>query len=662
MSDSPHPDPRSAASISAERVPGQIGPAWTPLADDVWAAPPPAPPRRALPRGFWKAPALTGGLVAVVLLASGQLPALAQALGVPLRPSAQGEAARRRLSEPPVAVPERVKAHDRETVERAAPGDLYYLRDHPLHPDNLFRPYTAGDLIDDPNSPRSALILDFRRFLDLFSVRQGQDDNFTIRFTDKRNGETLLIHELRAERAAHERTGSTVWENLDLTRRTETTRLLDSYFKDRGLTRNEVDVKWGRANQVEEAYERDLPFVQYEINLARRYGFSLLTTEIGTVETFNQDHLVSSAGARSRYQMMPDVLRGVGLKRYTLRTASGSRVDVREELHPLLAMEGAFAVMRGYTNAVGHELPGISSYHTGPGNIFAVYRMFAASHHRAYRADAPVLDAYLWGLTEGYPTVSSQTSFKTASRGYVASAYGALRANENRPIDRALAFTGEGVRLRLGSSIRLSTLLDVLDRDGLAWTGLGYRDGQGDPRSVYERFRKTNPHLQLPPSYDGGVPANGDVLLTATEGGSDVRFFLPAGASVALRRVGYDVMDERRTRRYDEHTFLTEEAIENRADREYADLVRRAEHLSGFTAFNRARLEDLYERFQRLAESDPSTFRLMQLNTIKTHRTIWRTNAFDRLVATLAYADGRGPMPPPEPSGAPTAPSETTGE
>lgn len=660
MPDTPTPDPRSA-SISADRVPGQIGPAWATLADDVWAAPPPAPPRkRALPAGFWKAPVLTGGLVAVALLASGQLPTLAQALGVPLRLSVQDEPERRRSSEPPVAVPERLQAHDRDAAAHADPEDLYYLRDHPLHPDNLFRPYTAGDLLDDPNSPRSALILDFRRFLDLFSVRQGQDDNFTIRFTDKRTGETLLIYELRAERAAHERTGSTDWPQLDLTRRAETTRLLDTYFKDRGLTRNEVDVKWGRANQVEEAYERDLPFVQYEINLARRYGFSLLTTEIGTVETFNQDHLVSSAGARSRYQMMPDVLRSVGLKRYTLRTDGGSRVDVREELHPLLAMEGAFAVMRGYTNAVGHELPGISSYHTGPGNIFAVYRMFASSRTRAYRADAPVLDAFLWGLTEGYPTVSSQTSFKTASRGYVASAYGALRANENRPIDRAMAFTGEGVRLRLGASIRLSTLLDVLSRDGLAWTGIGYRHGVGDPRPVYERFRTTNPHLLLPPSFDGGMPANGDVVLTATEGGNDVRFFLPEGASDALRRAGYDVVDERRTRRYDEHTFLTDEAVETDADREYADLVRRSEQLSGFTTLNRARLETLYERFQYLAERDPSTFRLMQLNTIKTHRTIWRTNAFDRLVATLAYADGRGPMPPPDAIVPP--PSEATGE
>ena len=318
-------------------------------------APPLAPPapvqKRALPRGFWKAPLVAGLLVAGGLALTGQWSAFAQALGEPS--SRRRAAAAPTTPDPgsprPIAPPTaRQQAADAATAARATPDDLYYLRDHPLHPDLLFQPYTSGAALSDPGSGQSSLISDFRRFLDLFSVRQGQDDNFTIRFTDKRTHETLLIHELRAERAAHERTSTTNWEALDLTRRAETTRLFDTYFLARGLTRNEVDVKWGRANQVAEAHERDVPFVQYELNLAQRYGFSLLTAEVGTVETFNQDHLVSTAGARSRYQMMPDVLRSVGLKRYTLRTASGARVDVMEERHPLLSMEGAYAVMRGY--------------------------------------------------------------------------------------------------------------------------------------------------------------------------------------------------------------------------------------------------------------------------------------------------------------------------
>lgn len=73
---------------------------------------------------------------------------------------------------------------------------------------------------------------------------------------------------------------------------------------------------------------------------------------------------------------MPYLLRQHDIHHYTLRTAAGNRIRVLEEWHPLLTMEPAFLVMRSYANAVGHEVPGLSAYHTGPANLFRIYRQF----------------------------------------------------------------------------------------------------------------------------------------------------------------------------------------------------------------------------------------------------------------------------------------------
>ena len=39
-------------------------------------------------------------------------------------------------------------------------------------------------------------------------------------------------------------------------------------------------------------------------------------------------------------------------------------------------MEYAFMIMRAYANTVGHEIPGLSAYNTGVGNIFNVCRLY----------------------------------------------------------------------------------------------------------------------------------------------------------------------------------------------------------------------------------------------------------------------------------------------
>src|SRR5690606_18549735 len=134
----------------------------------------------------------------------------------------------------------------------------------------------------------------------------------------------------------------------------ETRRLVEKYAK-KGIPKADITVKWGRKNQVLEARRNEAAFIEYEVRLARYLGLSLLATEIGTVETFNRDRLVSTVGARSRYQMMPYLLRQRGIHHYELANAAGKKVSVFEEWHPLLTMEPAMLTLRGYSNAVGHE-------------------------------------------------------------------------------------------------------------------------------------------------------------------------------------------------------------------------------------------------------------------------------------------------------------------
>ena len=616
----PAPDaPTSAAEVSAERTPGSL-------------APPSPTLRRAVPRHFWKAAGASAVAVVAVVGLAGRFGALAQVFGgtyTPAAPAAEAPA-------PPSPAA--------EAAPVAAPRPTFTFRGHVLHPDLLFAPYLSDAVTASPSEPASELIGPFRAFLGVFAQRQGEDDNFTIRVSDTRSGETITAYVLENERARYEAAGAADWDAVDAARRVETTRLLDRY-QAQGIPRDAMSVKWGRANQVREARERDAPYLMHEIALARRHGLSLLATEIGTVETFNDDRAVSTVGARSRYQMMPDVLRRNDLRRYALRTVGGTRLDVAEEWHPLLTMGASFLTIRGYANAVGHEVPGISSYHTGPGNVFAVYRQFLAHGLKYYAPAATVMDAYMWGVTEGYPIVSSQTSFKTYSRGYVASAYGALRATEGLAIDPTRTIRADLVRLRAGERVALSTLLARLATADLNWNA-------ADGVSRYEAFRAMNAHLTLPVSRAPGVPANGDVLLTAEAEGGPVRFFLPVGAAEALREAGSPILDAAATERFDERS-ADEMASEATAwDREYDAFVRRSSLLAAFTYANRERLEALATEFDMLYAASPTRYRKEQLDVIRTHRMFWRTQAFEKLADAVGGARGAVPVPilPPMPA------------
>jgi len=527
------------------------------------------------------------------------------------------------------------------------PPRLFTLRDLPTHPDAVHSSYFAPEMYASagvtPRDRRHEIHEDFRALIDLFEKRQGVDDNFTIRVTRDDTHELLEVYVLKEDRRRFKNGADVDWPTIDAKRRVHTRRLVDKW-ENRGVPREEITVKWGRANQIDAAHERDRPFLAYELRLTNYLGLSLLPTEIGTVETFNRDDMVSHVGARSRYQMMPFILRRSGVHRYNLRTEEGSWVEVAEDRHPLLTMEPAFRLLRGYVNAVGHEIPGISAYHTGPGNIYKLYRKFF-TQSGAFDSRSTVMDAYMWAITDGFETVRKNSTFGPYSRGYVASAYGSLRAIDNRPIDLSNTMRAERVQLEPGASLMLSDLLSALRRStrALNWSLVS------DRPNLYERFRGLNPHLDLAPSEDGELSPSDNVRFVSSVDGKAVRFFLPTGGVDALEQAGIDALDEHATFRFNDETYqLPSENERTVWDRRYDDLVSDIKEF-GFTTDNRDRLLEIYDAFERLAEESPTHYRQTQLDIIQTHRRIWLSNPWESLADAATLATGKMRMRPQPP-------------
>ena len=516
----------------------------------------------------------------------------------------------------------------------------FTLKQLDTHPDIVFPSWFSDPLAEEDAAAheafiRNRLVRDFRNFLALYVQRQGEDDNFTLRVVDNRTDELLEIHELN-RKDWENRTPDAPWDwaLVDEQRRRQTRALVDKYVG-QGIPRRAVTVKWGRRNQVLEARMRELGYIEYEVRLAKLLGLSLLATETGTVETFNRDDLVSAAGARGRYQIMPFLLRLNDIHRYRLRTTAGHTIRVYEERHPLLTMETAFTTIAGYRNAVGHEIPGLSAYHSGPGNIFMVYRTFLEKGGDFRTRESTVMDAYIWAITDGFDELSS-SSFRTHSRGYVASAYGSLRATESLPVDKAATLQVERVQLRDGERINLSRLLELLPDADLAEI------------NAYDRFREHNPHFLLPerPESQPGVPPRGNVQLVSRSGRTPVRFFLPAGSIKSLFAAGFDGIDPEKTFYFGPDTYGGAPWSYNSAsdpsdafpvtvwDRQYDELVQEIARF-GFTNENRERLAALTERFEALAREEPSFYRDMQLKIIRTHHRLWHSDVFDRLAAVV---------------------------
>lgn len=538
----------------------------------------------------------------------------------------------------PPSAPENTEeaASEAEPAERPLiPRQPYTLSALDVHPDRLYAPYLSGAFMQAPDTTSADVTLDdFRAQLDIYTKRQGVDDNFSIRVLDNRTAKTLEVFTLTALRDRFEETGEANWDQVDQRRRAATNTLIRKWVA-RGIPKPAVSIRWGRANQVAGARERELRTIEYEIRYARQLGLSLLTTEIGTVETFNQDWMVSPVGARSRYQMMPDILDLFDVHTYALPAESGS-VQVREELNPLLAMQSSFLLVRGYSNAVGHEIPGVSSYHTGPGNIFHLYQTFLrANAGDTSLEETNVVDAYMWGVTDGFERVRKQSSFGPYSRAYVLQAIGSLRAVEDKEIDPGMTIKAEQVTLKAGASVTLRSLLNALQPHDarLDW---GH---DATSENLYERFRLLNPHLDLPASSADGpvsVPAAGNVTITRTAGSHPVRIFLPYGSSEVLSRIGKDILDEDALFRFDETAFAdpARSGEQTQYDRAYDQLVQDIANF-GFTGTNQRRLQALYTKMQELAEANPTQYRRAQAKIITIHRRTWMTQAFRDLSGTV---------------------------
>jgi len=473
------------------------------------------------------------------------------------------------------------------------------------------------------------LLKDFYELLMIHTMRYGVDDNFTLRIFNRKTGELLERYVLEAERSKFLKSGSANWDQIDKKRRTTMKKLLDRYERS-GHRRRDLTVTWGRLNQVFEARKRAEPYLAYEFRLARMYGLSGLSTELSTVETFNQDWLVSRAGARGRYQFMPDMLRRFGIRRFSMKTTSGRRVRVYEERHPLITMEHAFEIMRAYSNAVGHEIPGLSAYNAGVGNIFNLMRLYLM-RKRPDLTEATVFDAYSWAVTDGFREVSKHSTFRRHSRAYLPSVHAAYRAVEHMAVDLGQTMMAELVTVRSGKRINLKDLLEHLGKMDSDWSPWNEESG-------YESFRKFNQHLTLPePGKDGVMPSNGNLVITNPSRKVAVRLFLPLGASKTLENAGVEVFDPDLTRRFDDFTFQDprETGEMSLLDWEYEALVNEIEHF-GFTMSNRERLVKITEQMATLSEEKPTPYRRSQALISSMHNRLWSHGPWVKLERAVA--------------------------
>lgn len=521
-------------------------------------------------------------------------------------------------------------------VEVATPSteskDYLLLRDTDIHPLRVYDRYLS-DQSRTPDRVTARIAREFQDLIGLYAVRQGIDDNFTLRVVDNRDGGLVSIVTLDSARAEYERSGFADWNQVDRLRRQTTSEIVKA-LRD-SLDREFITVKWGRRNEILEARQRELPVVEHEVRLARALNLSLLTAEIGTVETFNNDKLISRVGARSRYQLMPSILRELGVRHYHLRTATGRSILVQEEMHPLISMEAAFTVAKAYSNAMGDEIPGISAYHTGPFNVFRLYERYLDEQNDVFNEYSDVVTAYLWGLTEGFDQVSDNTTFGPTSRNYVPSVFGALAATDDLPIDTSHTWIVEQVSLKKGISLFLSDLLAAAD------SVAGPTDWRtsSEDSTTYQRFRRLNPHIALPEIPSGVVPERADIRLTATSDGVPVRFFLPRGMAVRLSQRGMDWFDLRRTQQWTHEPFYSDGERMSMDDR-YDRLVASAADFS-FTDAGVASLDSLYFEFQSRVREHPTWFNRTQYNVIRLHRRVWRAGNYKRLVAAAEAARSR---------------------
>jgi hypothetical protein len=543
-----------------------------------------------------------------------------------------------------------------EEVAGDSEGQPFTYANLASHPDNALQPYFSGSVVGAGGSGkgRADLLQQFRDLTDRYVKRFGVDDNFSMRISTGAEPDTLLeVFTLEEERRQYIEAGRPQdynWGRINALRRQKTRDLVDKWTA-RGVSQGPMRVKWGMATKTEEARRRDEPFIEYEVRLARFFGKSLLMTEIGTKETFNQDDLVSPVDAKSRYQLMPSLLSSYGIHRYRLPTSAGNRVLVAEEQHPLITMEPAFKHATASINAMGHEIPGISAYHTGVNNIYnEIIVKFLKNAQEYVSPSITTADAYIWGVTEGFPIVSRNSSFGDFSRTYVVGAYGALKAMEEATIDTSQTILADRMALASGKRITLDHVLTTLAENGggdLPWKA-------PDSLSLYTRFARLNKHFHLPAGPDGssdslvvGVPERGNVELSATAQGETVRFFLPPGARRILNNNGHaDLIDESSVFQFNHDTYADPgEQMRTKYDRQYDRLVDEIRRF-GFTEKNQQQLKELAQQFEQLAASEPTHYRETMADVIAKHRRFWRYPGWESVNQAVQTVLGRVPTQP----------------
>ncbi len=519
-----------------------------------------------------------------------------------------------------------------DIVELAPASNDLVLRNADIHPSKVYERYLSNQS-RTPDARSAKIARDFQELISLYETRQGVDDNFTLRIIDNRTGGLIQVVSLDSARAEFNRGGESDWNQIDIQRRARTSQIVRELAKT--IDRQFITVKWGRRNEILEARSRESATVEHEVRLARALGLSLLTTEIGTVETFNNDALVSRVGARSRYQLMPSILRELGINHYSLKSATGKTIRVQEEMHPLISMEASYTVVRAYSNAMGHEIPGISAYHAGPFNVFRLYERYLDPDNDLFDAYSTVVTAYLWGLTEGFDQVTENTSFGTHSRNYVPSVFGALEATADVPIDTSQSWIVERVRLNTNTTLFLSDLLESADRVLLPkdWRALP------EDTTTYLRFKRINPHIDLPEVTGNIIPERADVKLVSRSGRKPVHFFLPFGTAQKLRLIDLDYFDPSETKTWT-HGSYYDESEKTIVDKRYDELVASAVDF-GFTREAVDELEKLYFEMQRLKKESPSWYRQTQYNIIRLHRRVWRAGNYERITRAAEAARSR---------------------
>ena len=198
-------------------------------------------------------------------------------------------------------VPEAPQSENRRL--RLANLHCFAFTDLDNHPDVLHGEYTAATFLSlDDHPVDDQHLSDFRDLLNIYVSRQADDDNFTVRVIDRRTSGLLERYTMEDLRQQYIETGEVDWGEVDALRGTMSGRLIGKYRR-RGVPLEDIMIKWGRLDQVKEARVRDEPYISYEIRLSQMLDLSLLSTELGTVETFNDDKLVSTGG---RPESLPD--------------------------------------------------------------------------------------------------------------------------------------------------------------------------------------------------------------------------------------------------------------------------------------------------------------------------------------------------------------------